>query len=427
MSQSRTPFTAYKGISCVVTVQLVDSDGADLIDKYDGTESLSASAWPGDDQAQSFPLTAAWNDAALGLVDLTVLGVNTDDQSDGAYQWLIQLADGSAVLARGSMYLSGTPGTGFPGDPDLTTLQYLQLALSVMTLSQAQTDYLPFAVQAASNLTRRYCNQQITRYVYTQYSYPSIDGLVLLQNIPINSVNRISLELDTAITITANTSDFQIAYVSFIYTGDYAGSDTPQTYTGIQLNWVSNGVSDSEEILFADNLTLADLVASINAVTGWNAQLGAQTYGAWPTSELYLQDSAQGAVSDTGVNLQVFSTDTYGRVDHRTGMLALGPGYNTVGFGPRWGPDWLALDDQPLWPNYNTVCRVIYDAGYDIVPPLLQNAVAEVSKAILIQFQNDYLLKKESIGAYSYELRDIWEMIPLSARQAMSLFRVTNA
>lgn len=427
MSQSRTPFVVYKGISCVVTVQLVDSDGADLVNKYDGTEALSATAWPGDDQAQAFACTAAWNDAALGLVDLTIPSANTVDEDDGIYQWLIQLANDSAVLARGSMFVSGTPGTGLPGDPDLTSLQYLQLSLAPVTLSQAQTDYLPYAVQAASNLARRFCNQQITRSVYTQYSYPSLEGLVLLQNVPVNSVNRISLELDTAITITANTSTFQIAYVSFVYSGDYAGSNTAQTYTGIKLNSIASGVTATTTILFADNLTLQDLVDSINAVAGWTAQLGAQTYGPWPTSELYLQDSAQGAVNDTGVSLQVFSMDTYGRVDHRTGMLSLGPGYNTVGFGPRWGPDWLALDDQPTWPNFNAVCRVIYDAGYDVVPPLLQKAVAEIAKAILIQFQNDYLLKKESIGTYSYELRDIWESIPLSARQSLSLFRVTNA
>lgn len=424
---SRTPFTAYKGITCVVTVQLVDSDGANLVDKYDGTESLAATAWPGDDQAQAFALTAAWNDAALGLVDLTVPGANTDDQSDGLYQWLIKLSNDAAVLARGTMVLSGTPGTGFPGDPDLTSLQYLQLALSAITLTQAQTDYLPYAVQAASNMTRSFCNRDFNRQTYTEYHPPSLEGLILLGQAPVNSLTRVSANLDIAVTVTASESAFQIAYLSFTSTGDYSGSDTAQVYTGIQLTSVASGVTTTTAITFAANPTISQLVSAINAVSGWTATLNSSSYGAWPTSEIYCQDGGQGAIGGNGVFLQVFSQDISARVDHRTGMIALGPGYSTTGFGPKWGPDWLAFDTPAYWPNFNTIVRVVYDAGYDVIPPLVQQSVADITKVILLRFLSDYTLKKESIGAYSYELRDIWDAIPVSARQSLSLYRITNA
>jgi len=427
MSASRSPIPVTKGITRAAKVQLKDGNGDNAVDQYDGTESMTAFAWPGDDQAQSFSLTASWVDGPLGLVNLTIPGSNTDDSDDGIYQWLIQLADGTAVLARGTLNLAGYPGDGLPGLPDTTSLSYIQLALSGTVLSEAQADYLPYAVHAASDLVRRYCRRNFNRATCTLYQVPSLDGQVLLDQFPVNSITRISVCLDTALAITASPNDFQVAFLSFTSTGDYADSSTPQVYTGIQLTSVASGVQTVTPILFADNLTIQDLANSINAVSGWTATLGLPGYGSWPTSEIYCQDGGGGALTGQGINLQVFSQDIFGRVDHRTGMLNLGSNYNSVGLGPTWGPDWVAFDYPSLSPMNINVARVIYDAGFDVVPPMIQQATAQVSKVMLQLFANDYLLKSESIGAYKYELRDVWQLLPTQVQQALNMYQAHNA
>ena len=430
MSFSRNVWMVVKGITSVITVQVSDGDGNPVVGVYTGQEQLVAFAWPGDDQAQSFQLTPTWNNgatgAALGLIDLVAQNTSTSSLDDGVYHWLVQLADSSAALAEGELQISGVPGDGLPGKPDLASLTYVQSALSSLSLNQPQIEYLPFAVNAASNMIRQYCNRNFTRQTYTEYSTPSLDGLVLLREMPINGVSRISVRLDDAVQITANSGTFQIAYLTFTTTGDYAASDAELVCTGIELNSVSNGVASSTPITFAANPTIQSLVDSINAVSGWVAILTGG-YAAWPTSEIYCQGTGQGALIDAGVTLQVFSQDTQGSVDRRTGMLSLGTGYNTTGFGPRWGPDWMAFDYPSLYPFSDGVVRVKYDAGFDVIPAIVQQAVAEMTKAMITRFKVDEPVKKESIGEYSYELFELLDAIPQPVRQGISLYRVINA
>jgi len=430
MSFSRNIWMVVKGITSVITVQVSDGDGNAVTGVYTGQEQLVAFAWPGDDQAQSFQLTPTWNNgatgAALGLIDLVAQNTSTSSLDDGVYHWLVQLADSSAALAEGELQISGIPGDGLPGLPDLASLTYVQSALSSISLNQPQIEYLPFAVNSASNMVRKYCNRNFTRQTYTQYSVPSLDGLILLGEMPINGVSRISTQLDGAIQVTASESAFQIAYLTFTTTGDYADSDSPLECTGIELHSVSSGVASSTPITFATNPTIQSLADAIGAVPGWTATV-TSGYAAWPTSEIYCQGTGQGALFDAGVTLQVFSQDTQGSVDRRTGMLSLGNGYTTTGFGPRWGPDWLAFDFPSLYPFSDSVVRVIYNAGFDVIPPIVQQAVAEISKAMITRFKVDEPVKKESIGDYSYELFELMEAIPQPVRQGLSLYRITNA
>lgn len=426
MPETREPFTVFRGIGASVTVQLVDGDGNDLVNVFLGTEPINAKAWPGDNEEQSFPIEVAWNNAILGTVDLTVPAGSTDDQSEGIYQWIITLSDSSKTLARGQLIISGYPGIGMSGAVDLTSLSYIQLALSGMSLSQPQIDYLPFAVQTASAMFRKQCNRNFNRAVYTQYDVPSLEGQVMLGEIPVNTVVRISSNLDTAVRVTASESLYQIAYISYLSSGDYEGSSSPQVYTGVKLHSVSNGVSASPSLLFSAYPTIGSLVNAINAIAGWRAEVEDPRYLAWPTSEIYCQDSGSGAVSGSSVEFRVFTEDVRARIDHRTGLLTLNRGARSGGFGYRWGPDAGAFD-YPSHADGYSVIRVMYDAGFDVIPAIVQQGTAELTKAILDRFVSDYMLKSEDIGTYKYELRDVWDALPVSTRQAMSYYRITNA
>ncbi len=427
MSNSRQPWNVIKGISATYTVQAVDGDGNPYTGHFTGAESLTAYAWPGDDQAQSFALTPSWNSATLGLIDVQVSAASTTAQNAGVYQWLLKLTDSSAAIARGELNLLGAVGTGLPGLPDLVALSYVQSALASVSLTQDQVDYLPYAVNSASLLVRRFCNRRFTRATFTETSSPSLEGLVRLNQIPVNRVIRVSNKLLSVMNIWANETMFQNAYVNFSTTGDFADSNTALTYTGINLVSSTNGVTTTTPLLFATYTTLGALATAINAVSGWTATVNAGNYGSWAVTELFCDDGSQGAL-DEGVSLRVFTQDVSKmRVDSRTGMISLGYGAATSGFGPKWGPTWFAMDDPTGYGFDDNFVRVIYDAGYDVVPPPIQQATAELTKDILERFRTDFALKGESIGAYKYELRDRYDGIPQHVRQTLSRWVITNA
>lgn len=427
MSTSRQPWDVIKGISATYTVQVADGDGVAITDKFTGAESLTAYAWPGDDQTQSFALTPSWYSGPLGLVDIQVPAANTTTKDIGVYQWLLKLTDSTAALATGELSLKGASGSGFPGLPDLTSLSYVQSALASVSLSQEQVDYLPYAVNTASSLIRRFCNRRFTRNTFTEVSSPSLEGVIRLNAIPVNRVIRVSNKLLSVMNISASQSLFQNAYVNFSTTGDYSDSNTPLTYTGLNLVSTSNGTTTTTNLLFSTYTTLGSLSTAINAVNGWTATVNAGNYGSWATSEIFCDDGSQGAL-DQGVSLRVFTEDVSKmRVDARTGMISLGYGAATTGFGPKWGPTWLAMDDPTGFGFDDNFVRVIYDAGYDVVPASVQMATAELAKTILERFRTDFALKGESIGAYKYELRDVYDGIPMYVKQTLTQWRISNA
>src|SRR5207247_558530 len=64
--------------------------------------------------------------------------------------------------------------------------------------------------------------------------------------------------------------------------------------TGLTLTRIASGVTTTNNLTFAGNVTLADLATAINALgNGWSATVtgDATDYGKWPSADLYVAPS----------------------------------------------------------------------------------------------------------------------------------------
>lgn len=314
--------------------------------------------------------------------------------------------------------------------PDLITQEFLTNALAAggITVNAAQTTVLANVVTGASGICQRFCNDRdFVRATYTEEYRPALDGLVALNQVPVNQVLKVEGERDSALSITCDPTQATSAWVAFTQTGDWA---TGITVTGITLSRISNGVQVDTPLLFATYPTIGALVTAINAAGGgWSAP-GASGYANWPTSALVGGDTAQGAMADNGARLSVYGRVLAGcSVEHDTGILSTGQLSLSGVNGPQWGPDWLLFEDPPAVSLPKV--RVTYDAGFTTVPLAVQQACAEVAIDLLNILKSDQRLASETDGAYSYTLalRDAIAAydVPMSAAGKLSRYILHRA
>lgn len=392
----------------------------------DAATALVGTISTGGTDAAVATFTPTWS--ATGPPDLSgsLTAVQTAALAPGAYVVQVGLADGSGAIAYGLLTVAAAPANA-PSYDLLATPAFVLSQCPEVAANPAKVAALPAMLLKATQVIRRHCNRTFTRRVFTEYLDPSLEGEVMLQEMPINRVARVSRNLKTAVEIKADPSVFQVAYVDF-ETAD-AASPNPfdVSYTGITLVGSAAGVASSHTILFSTLTTMSDLIAAVDAFSGWTATTGGGSYGDWPIGELYCDGTSQGALGD-GVQLRVFADDvSASRLDRRTGLLTLPRGSYGDPFGPRWGPDWAAWNDYGVAASDSPV-RVTYDAGYTTVPPVVQQAAVEIVKVGFNRLDLDYALKRESIGEYSYEFRDNFNLsIPDPVRQDLAPFVIHRA
>lgn len=352
---------------------------------------------------------------------LTLSASQTASLEPGGYVVHVKLASNNGELAFGLLEVVAAPGSQPQYDVLVSAASVLALNPDIAA-NPAQVAMLPLIIQGVTEKIRRYCNRMFSRREYTQYLYPTLDGEVMLAEMPVHRAIRVSRRPRTAITITADPNHYQVAYVDFSVQDLPLPNPFSSTYTGINLAGASYGVASSTPILFSGLSTLNDLAAAVNAVSGWKAVVDPNGYGRWPVSEIYCDGTSQGALDD-GVQLKVFSEDvSTSRLDRLTGLLVT----NSVGlgsdFGPRWGPDWMAWGDYGLDESSDAV-RVVYDAGFTKIPSVVQTAAIDLVKTMFSRINLDYAVKKESTGYYSYEINDLMNLaIPDPVRQDLALY-----
>src|SRR5262249_40720148 len=128
--------------------------------------------------------------------------------------------------------------------------------------------------------------------------------------VPVNQVLRIQGQPDNALTIQNTSSTVTSAWVNTIITGDYT---TGLGITGLSLNWVSNGVLTTQQILYSALVT-PTISALADAITAYGNGFGAivnTPYSTWPVTSLRGANVSQGCgISDTsGAQLWVYSQD----------------------------------------------------------------------------------------------------------------------
>lgn len=383
-----------------------------------GNETILGKLFDGSTGPPNLAFAVGFADSGPPIVTTTLTGAQTATLAPGGYVVSLGLASGGGELARGTATVYPSPGENPLFDSLAAPARFLQM-YPPARLDADMLGSIPLALRTATALIRRLCYRSFTKSDHTEYLFPSLEGQCRLKEFPVNTIYRLSRQLTRALSISADPLVNQIAYVNYIAEDANYSLPSNQKFVGINLNSVSNGVASTHPILFADTPMLSDLAAAVNAFSGWKASAD---YGftSWPVSEIYCDGTSQGAVND-GVSLQVFAKDvSTSRVDRRTGMLWSGYSRYGDGFGPRWGPDWMAWDDNGLDGDVSVV-RVSYNAGFSSIPDPVQQATVELAKLIMNRMQIDYTLKKESIGDYSYEMNDFLRIgVPDPIRQSLA-------
>jgi hypothetical protein len=427
--------------SRVLQINLSGTPSVPATNVFTASYTLSAVFWQGQNQASLFSPTVSWwtNNATQtgytqGQVLFQTLGAQTTALDPaGEYYATVYATDSignkSAVIEVRVKILA-TPGTTTPSPPDLITYDYAEAALVGMRLTDAQRDFLPYAIAAASKRWRRWCmDRDFNQQTYVDYLPVALNGYCRLPQIPVNQIIRVQSQLDTAITISNTSSSVQTSQALAAYTGDV---ESGQVITGLTLNWQSNGTASTQTILYSSLSlpTIANLAAAISAVgSGWQGS-AESIYGQWPVTELYNSfvgiGTSQNATGET--ILQVFSEDIANAQFHpdsgnKTGMLWVGE--TSRGVGPTWGPDPVDYDYGAYGsPN---IVKITYNAGFTIIPSIVQFATAELVRIMILGLKINPYIGSYRAGEVSYGLaNEAMKSIPGAILQEMSSYRIFN-
>ena len=259
-------------------------------------------------------------------------------------------------------------------------------------------------VQQASTMINSYLGYNVISQTYREYQSSSDGPNIWLENIPISSVDLVSVGRDCPITINYTA-------------GDASRASVEVTTTLLRLRSRVSGVITTTELVLADNATMSALETNIETVTGWTATV-TDSFETYSPIELILHPAisaknreAQLEIpSENQVPFELFSKT--GRLFATCGWYYdyhIGRGYNSYG-GSGYGDNGYSLYNKPNPHYYGQNDIVIeYTAGYDrsAVPYDLKSACLELSKFLYDNVQHDSTFKKEKIGDYEYELANL--------------------
>lgn len=417
---------AIQGTGVTWTVNLAFPSGTGM----QGTETLTSTIGTGDGLAALLTVSPTWTTGQqAGLftqVDIALTGTQTAALTPGFYTVIVSLADSSAALAYGQLEVVSAPSIL----PTLDTLVQPSNCIGLIPEIGNNPDKiaaLPWALNVASNAIRKWCyGHWFNRKIWIELYEPTLDGYIRLNQPYVNQILAAQDTLETAITITNLSPTIQVANVYFSTSGDV---ETGQTITGLLLSQAASGISTRIPIVYAANMTVNALATVINLIPGWQA-ISDTEFGDWPVTELTGGLISQGAMIGTdGAKLKVYSrylTDTHFHPDdgQKTGMIWVGR--KSSGFGPRWGP-YPFMDDDVSTGDAGLV-KMTYDAGFNIIPSVVQHGCVELVKALLIRLTVDPYLASESADAYSYTLADkMLNALPAYVREGLAQYRIHNA
>lgn len=422
------------GLSKDFTRQTPNADGT-VGSQFTLADTITSSVWVGDSEAVLATPTVVWGSsnvtpllgAPLSLWTLQFNGTDTMNLAPGLYRCQVSANHGGrvALMFDGLLDLISTAATATDGD--LVSYTYVETLLNPLRLKESEREMIGMLKAEASDAVRKFCGQRdFTRQTYSEEYSAELNGYVALNQMPVNNVLRIRGYLQTAMIVTANNPSFSSAFVQWTTSGDWATGTL--TYTGINLVSYSSGAITQTPFLFANYGTISALSTAVNGVPGW--QSGIQgNLGTFASTDLAAASNgtAQGAMSDDGCELLVYSEDlTTTKINNGTGMLWTGRARIASAFGGRWGEDGGDLADMDSPPVGRV--RVDYDAGFDVIPTPVQLACAELVKATIERLRTDSMKKLNSMGRYKYEITpEMVSDLPYPVRCGLSRWIMSHA
>ncbi|MSU76617.1 MAG: hypothetical protein EXS16_00840 [Gemmataceae bacterium] len=250
---------------------------------------------------------------------------------------------------------------------------------SLITRTRAIYNLGNRATSADENATLDALNAAVSKaienYCWRAFSVTSLDELypgngrreLVLRHYPIVSVERIAGAPTAVLRVTNASASVQRATVKV-------------TATGLELIRVASGVSTTNTINFADQVTLSALVSAITALgNGWSGAVADASFNSRASADLRALQGAFHAKDFTPElkvhteELSSFTVDT----EHGT----------------------IVRDAGAVWHGGLHYWRVIYRAGYDPIPDDVQEACAQGVAQLFWQTKRDPGLVSEAIPA----------------------------
>jgi hypothetical protein len=395
----------------------------------DGTTGLASPAvvWGGTLQGVAYEPLAG---APITLWTITLGANDAGGLAPGVYRLRVTATHNSKTgwLWDGLLDVADSPG-GAVGT-GLITLTYAESALTRLRLSREERDFLPYLVTVASDEIVKWCLQRdFIRQTYTEEYRAELNGYVALRQMPVNNVLRIRGYPQTVLSVSGIPGTCQEAWLSYTTSGDWYTNTL--VYTGIVLTSISNGITTTTPILFASCVTINDLATQISATPGFQAYTEG-VFGLLPIGDLAPPGGvvAQGCLDDDGAELVAYTEDlTCSRLDNALGMLWVGRHRISGTTQGRWGPEEGLLDDT----NGDFIGRVqvTYDAGFTVVPSVVQHATAMLVKALVEESRINHMLMSESIsgaGSRAYAVAaELMTGLPRPVLQRLSQYRMLRA
>ncbi len=268
----------------------------------------------------------------------------------------------------------------------LVTLAQVKTYLGIVDEDHDQI--LTALVDRASGYIERYCNRKFKTRSYGREVYQG-HGMrrLILDQYPVTAVTRLSYGRKNVFSIT-NTTATNNAVVEI-------------TSSAVKLT--ADGTTTS--VAFATYATVTLLMAAVNAVTGWSAVLPDSTLGVRKSTDLLVRP-AMYCMSPTVCYTEVPMgevTDYYlidPSEDRNYGVVELPGGF---------------VRGEEYW--------VDYTAGFTTIPYALEEACVLLVAYRYNQKSKDASIKSESLGDYSYSLRDISAALPPELTEAIDLYR----
>lgn len=256
--------------------------------------------------------------------------------------------------------------------------------------SGADNGVLSSILDATSSVIEKACNRVFQETAYDELYTGSGRPYLYLNNYPIVSIDRI-MSVPVNILIARNI-DQTNSRASIRLDAD-----------SLNLTSVKSGVTTDHAIDRSTTPTFADLATAVNSFSanGWSAT-ALNPWQTWSVADLRAPQGGFDAIRSTPYLLfhwlQMFNFDQSPETGEIVSPLGFIRSYNFY--------------------------RVVYTAGYPVVPECIQHAAAELSVMVYLGRRRNPFLQSETIGQYSYTNMAQVSLNLLSpvSRQAISLY-----
>ena len=243
-----------------------------------------------------------------------------------------------------------------------------------ITAAKLPDDQLDFLIDAATSMLETECDRHFMERDYSQWRDGSGMQYLTLPEWPLNTVSRVSVGRQDAISVINNNATASEAYAEI---------NRAQTLLRLTLLDGTDAAAGTIDVALGAGISIATIAATVTGLGfGWSGD-SVSDWGDRRSTTLRptgrrecFESSCYFQVPDDG------SADY--TVDYDYGQLVLSSGYR------------FALSARNVYVEYN--------AGYETAPAVLQHICAELVQMTYHKGGKDLAMKTERLGDYSYTL-----------------------